>query len=228
MKTIRRKWGEFVWHPKVSQWDLSLKFTDAYNAEKDMIIVSFLLFTVYVHVPTRWCKGVFGDGLTYGFYCYPRLSKMEAFVLTWAKKTKHIEMPWTFKWFSTAVLDHSFTTKYYEDVNTNKLGTFSERYEARQVIEQAASQLYDYVYFTKSGEIQERIATVWVVRMKWSLRCWPWYKKTRTSIDVQFDEGVGEGSNSYKGGCTGCGYDLLPNESVEQCLRRMEQDRNFE
>ena len=49
----------------------------------------------------------------------------------------------------------------------------------------------------------------------------------RVNIDVQFDGEVGERSGSWKGGTVGCGYDKLPHESIEQCLRRMEKEREF-
>jgi hypothetical protein len=44
---------------------------------------------------------------------------------------------------------------------------------------------------------------------------------------VVFSAEVGERSGSWKGGCIGCGYDLLPDELPEECLRRMERDRKF-
>lgn len=46
-------------------------------------------------------------------------------------------------------------------------------------------------------------------------------------IDVQFDGEVGERSGSWKGGTVGCSYDKLPTEGIEQCLRRMEKEREF-
>ncbi len=55
----------------------------------------------------------------------------------------------------------------------------------------------------------------------------PFLKRVVTSIDVTFNDEVGERSGSYNGGCIGCGYDLLTNETPEQCLRRMEMERKF-
>jgi hypothetical protein len=49
----------------------------------------------------------------------------------------------------------------------------------------------------------------------------------RTSIEVGFDDEVGERTGSWKGGTIGCGYDMLPDESAVQCLRRMERERKF-
>ena len=60
--------------------------------------------------------------------------------------------------------------------------------------------------------------------MKW----FPFIKRYWTSIDVRFDNEIGEGVDTWKGGCTGCSYNLLEDETPEQCLRRMEIERKFE
>jgi hypothetical protein len=95
--------------------------------------------------------------------------------------------------------------------------------------EKAHSRDYPYRYVLKDGTVQERIATVHVHRMEWRARWWPiiWKRKVSTSIGVNFNEEVGEGSGSWKGGCTGCGYEMLPGETPEQTLRRMEIERKF-
>lgn len=54
---------------------------------------------------------------------------------------------------------------------------------------------------------------------------WPsWIKE---SINVDFDGEVGERTGSWKGGTIGCGYDLLPDETMLDALRRMERNRTF-
>ena len=87
-----------------------------------------------------------------------------------------------------------------------------------------------YQYRLKSGEIQRRIATVFVERREWRPLIFQWtrlFAKVRTTIDVVFDDEVGERTGSWKGGCTGCGYEMLPGETAEQTLRRMEMERKF-
>ena len=49
----------------------------------------------------------------------------------------------------------------------------------------------------------------------------------RTSIDVAFNEEIGERVGTYKGGTVGCSYDILPNEDPVTTLRRMESEREF-
>jgi len=88
------------------------------------------------------------------------------------------------------------------------------------------TETYDYIYTLDSGEIQNRKATIYVDKMIWRRFWWP-MKMVRESINVDFDDEVGEETGSWKGGTLGCGYDLLPNETPEQCLRRMEREREF-
>jgi len=87
-----------------------------------------------------------------------------------------------------------------------------------------------YRYILKDGTIQDRTATYCVERREWRPRCLQWtamFAKCHTSIDVNFNGEVGERSGSWKGGCIGCGYELLPTETPEECLRRMERERKF-
>ncbi len=92
------------------------------------------------------------------------------------------------------------------------------------------SEQASYRYTLKNGEIQNRIATIYVEEREWRWR-WlarlPWPRKIRRSLMVDFDGEVGERTGSWKGGCTGCGYDLRPGEQPLDCLRRMEQERTF-
>lgn len=89
---------------------------------------------------------------------------------------------------------------------------------------------YPYRYVLKNGTVQDRIATVHVERRAWRPKCLRWtsiFETRRESIDVAFSDEVGERTSSWKGGTIGCGYDLLPGETPEQSLRRMEATRKF-
>jgi hypothetical protein len=59
------------------------------------------------------------------------------------------------------------------------------------------------------------------------MRWCPWKKMVHTSIDVKFDGEVGERTGSWKGGTIGCSYEMLPHETPENTLRRMESEREF-
>lgn len=100
----------------------------------------------------------------------------------------------------------------------------------RAIIDQAERWQFPYRYALCSGEVQNRTATVFVERRYWRrhwLRWLPAFEKCSTAIDVTFSEEIGEQSDSWKGGCTGCGYDMRPGETAEQTLRRMEAERKF-
>jgi hypothetical protein len=90
--------------------------------------------------------------------------------------------------------------------------------------------VHPYKYVLESGEVQDRIATVNIEEREWR---WKWYiglpfqKITRRTIDVSFDNEIGEEAGSWKGGCLGCGYEIRGKETYEQCLRRMERERKF-
>ncbi len=89
---------------------------------------------------------------------------------------------------------------------------------------------YPYTYTRRNGEVQRRTATVNGEEREWRLRYapWlPWPRKRQRSINVSFDDEVGERSGSWKGGTTGCDWDWRRGESLEGALRRMEREREL-
>lgn len=89
---------------------------------------------------------------------------------------------------------------------------------------------HPYTYTLRSGEVQNRTATVSKRRHVLTYRAFKglgWPRWIKESIEVQFSDEVGERSGSWKGGTIGCGYDLKPGETMEQSLRRMEVERKF-
>jgi len=92
---------------------------------------------------------------------------------------------------------------------------------------EAARQTFDYTYRLESGEIQNRTVTVYKRQMVWGRKWAPFLKYKRTFLDVTFNEEIGERVDTWKGGTTGCSFDMLPNETIEQCVRRNEATRKF-
>lgn len=89
------------------------------------------------------------------------------------------------------------------------------------------SWTYDYTD-SYDGEIIP--TTIYVEEREWRPKWLKWTKLFRTvekSIDVHFSKECGKGKGSYKGGCLGCGYTMLPNEEPLDCLKRMEKERKF-
>jgi hypothetical protein len=91
-------------------------------------------------------------------------------------------------------------------------------------------QEFNYVYTLRSGETQRRKAKVyveqWTTSQRWLTWCPLFWNKSQ-AISVEFSDEVGEETGSWKGGCVGCGYNMLPGETAEQTLRRMERERTF-
>jgi hypothetical protein len=78
--------------------------------------------------------------------------------------------------------------------------------------------------------VQERTATVNVEEREWRQHWLKWtglFANVQRTISVNFSDEVGERSGSWKGGCTGCSYQLRADETPEQSLRRMEAERKF-
>lgn len=87
--------------------------------------------------------------------------------------------------------------------------------------------LESYTYMLKNGEIQKVTAKCYKDKRQWHRKWFPFLKMVRVSIDINFSDEIGERSGSWKGGVLGCGYDMLKNETMKQCLRRMEKERKF-
>lgn len=90
----------------------------------------------------------------------------------------------------------------------------------------SAPESHPYNYRMRSGEVQERIATIKEERRLWT-RPWLPYKRESRYIDISFSDEVGERSGSWKGGVLGCSFDMLEGETPLTTLRRMEQERQF-
>jgi hypothetical protein len=91
----------------------------------------------------------------------------------------------------------------------------------------AYTETHPYTYVLNCGGVQSRTATCTIEKRKWHRKWFPFLTRTRQVIDIAFDDEVGERSGSWKGGCTGCSYDMIEGETIEACLRRMEEKRKF-
>ena len=127
---------------------------------------------------------------------------------------------WYLPWFSWNFDGHHVWDgkKWVEPAK----GEYEAPYSDGRIVEQ-----HPYTYTLNNGEIQNRTATIYKERRKWHRKWFPISKKIIESIDVKFDKEVGERTGTWKGGTVGCGYDLLPNESMLSALRRMESERRF-
>lgn len=138
----------------------------------------------------------------------------------WGDRSKSFRMPWDMEHIKCEVQrpDGSWVP-------------YVASYETDKEPDGRWEETYPYHYRLESGDVQERNATVYVERREWRqrwLKWCPWFVKRRQSIDVRFDDEVGEGTGSWKGGCIGCGYDMKPGEKPLDTLRRMESERKFQ
>lgn len=135
-----------------------------------------------------------------------------------------LDMPWQYKWIRTSNLRVDGTWEH-EIGRKNK--AFYDRDKWKGIL---WTETYPYSYVLKSGEAQNRTATLRVEEREWRQRWLKWtrlFSKIRRSINVDFNKEVGEETGSWKGGCTGCGYDIIDPELPFQTLKRMEKERKF-
>lgn len=140
--------------------------------------------------------------------------------LRWGRHYRMVTMPW-------ADLVHIAREVMRPDGSwVPYVGT----YEREKAPDGRHTEAHPYRYLLRSGEVQQRVATIHIERMEWRLRWLRWTRlgrKVRYYIDVEFSDEVGERSGSWKGGTVGCSYDLRPGETPVECLRRMESERRF-
>ena len=155
------------------------------------------------------------------------------FATPWGRKYEwRRDDPWYVRGFS--VLLNPFELRHYSTEVLCRDGawiTRSEPWEPDYKPDGRATFSEPYRYMLKSGAEQNVTASFHVDRMKWRPLCLRWtslFEKSRTCIDVKFSDEVGERAGSYKGGCTGCSYEMLPHEAPHETLRRMERERRFE
>lgn len=152
---------------------------------------------------------------------------------SWRQHTKIVHMPWSWEFYRRSILATDGRHWVHE--------LASHRAWADSPCAVAATwftlshlphwkQTLPYRYVLHSGEIQNVNATISVDEMEWRWRwfSWlPWPRKVRRSIDIDFSGEVGERTGSWKGGCTGCSYELRPDESPASALKRMMNERKF-
>lgn len=164
---------------------------------------------------------------SWGFYFYGEGKRIpDSLVILRGEKSKYIYLPWAYDWVRTSYLRDDNGWEHETKGSRGKNDWWDKQKWAGVLY----SERYPYIYTLKNGDLQYPMATVGVSEREWRPRWFKWtplFKKVRRTIDVEFDEEVGERSGSYKGGTLGCGYELLPDETPKQCLYRMENERKF-
>ncbi len=205
------------------RWSLAFEFIFDHDAEYGspwMLHVHFLLLSLFIHFPLAWEPS----------------SKREPYMREWQRwgfsqcddsirfRWNEYVKCWNLPWFSSVFQRHE--VRRSDGSWVPYVGSWEQGKEAdgREIF------TFPYCYVLKRGEAQERIATVYVDRMAWRRKGFEWsrlFETERQYISVEFSGEDGERSGSWKGGCVGCGWEMLPGETVEQTLRRMERERVF-
>lgn len=166
----------------------------------------------------------------WGFYWYGHEGFDSGnFVLCLGDKSKYIKMPWNLEWYRTSYLE-SWGVNQPMIWLTEKKGDRKDYWDSEKWKDKFWNETHPYTYVLESGEVQNRLANIKVKEMEWRRRWLMWttlFNRVIRSIDVEFNGEVGERTGSWKGGTIGCGYEIRPNESPYQCLKRMEQERKF-
>lgn len=167
---------------------------------------------------------------SWGFYVYAHEGWDSACLVIETGKDLgyYIYMPWNLEWYRT-----SYAIELVENdprwVHEFK-GQKQDFWDKEKWGDLLWTKTYPYTYKLKSGKVQNVEATVRVEEREWRRRWLMWtsmFNKVRRSIDIDFSDEVGERAGSWKGGVLGCGYELKPNETPLECLRRMERERKF-
>ncbi len=202
--SIDTKWGYFA-----PRFGFEFRFNlGGYFSQQCSIDIGFIWGVFNIKLPFKTTREADCEWLDYGFYWFE-----DQFVLRWGEHSKRIDLPFVY-----------FVFDWHKVIDKNGQWIDGERSWDNKDIRR---EVFDYTYMLESGEIQKRKATCFVEERQWHRKWLPFVKMNRRSISVDFDDEVGERTGSWKGGCTGCGYDMLAGESVEDCLRRMERERKF-
>jgi hypothetical protein len=179
------------------------------NQGSRMAFLKFWRFSVCIPLGIIRKEYVCGDEPQWSAYA----SSEFGLTFHWRHRRKSFDLPW---WPCTVRYEQQLHDGSWVSVFKNDAEPYQEKYA--------------YTYVLRSGDIQERYATISkrrhvLCRVAFKRLGWPtWIEE---SIDVEFSDEVGERSGSWKGGCTGCSYKLRPEETMEQSLRRMEAERKF-
>ena len=179
------------------------------------IHLGLIFLQIYIKVPMliRQRPGTEDWNASYGFSVFGR-----SVHLNWRDRYKIVYFPWDFDhvrhsyYWPSGELHHHAGKDEYQPPEETKLR-------------------FPYAYTRRSGEVQNRTATVNGEEREWRWRWFTWSpfpRMIRRTINVDFNDEVGERAGSWKGGVTGCGYEWLPGETLESALRRMERERTFD
>jgi len=200
--SFETKWGYFA-----PRFGLELGINrGGYFDQRYSVDVCLLWGMFNIKLPVKTSKPEGCEWDTYGFNFFE-----DSMIWRWGRSYRSWRLPfisWEFNHHKVRNTSGEWVPYVYDDKSTHR-------------------ETHKYTYTLSSGDVQDRKATCYKEVRQWHRKWVPFIKMTKECISIDFNDEVGEESGSWKGGCTSCGYDLLPNESIKSCLRRMERERKF-
>lgn len=193
-----------------------------------------LFFSIYLVSPWKRKKIDWQEHyLSWGFTGFGTGTGPHSIHFNWGRRCKVVNMPWhschyeTLYFTKRGWVEHEWRkVRHLPDADRVEFGTYPK---------DLIQETHPYKYLLRNGTFQNRTATIHVSEMSWRQwwlmwlpRWFPGITRRRRSISVEFNEEVGERSGSWKGGCTGCGYEMRPGEMPQHTLKRMEHERVFD
>lgn len=136
-------------------------------------------------------------------------------------KNKVFWMPWCW--------EHVCHKVWSKDGWINSIEEYDHKF-GKSYKDKRISEIYKYEYKLKNGDLQVTNAEIYKEKREWR---WRWLKKFPfprliiERIQVSFEDEIGEGITSWKGGVIETSHIIEKGESMLQCLRRMEKERIF-
>lgn len=140
--------------------------------------------------------------------------------LHWGRRYSHLTPFWK-QWKQT-----SHEVRRPDGLWVPFVGSWEEKRDGKEP-DGRQEETYPYRYLLQSGEVQHRLATIYVERRTRTMVWLPFIRRTAYWMNVHFNDEVGERSGSWKGGCIGCSYEIRADETPRECLKRMELERKF-
>lgn len=185
-----------------------------------MLHLHLLFLSAFIHIPCQWIPKSKREAWRREWQRWGLSQCDDAVHLHWNEKSTVWWIPWVSK------VHQRHEVRCADGAWVPFVGSWEQGKEP----DEREEFTFPYHYLLRNWTVQERIATVFVERQSWRPRWFTWtslFEKSRQSIDVHFSDEVGERTGSWKGGCIGCGWEMLPNETPQQTLRRMESERKF-
>jgi len=223
-KTIgyKNEWMSF--YPGFKKWNFTIA-PAGYFDNRAQINFCILWGQFYFDIPFIKSKYDEADPPRYGWYFYSTSRWIpDNFVILYGKKNKFFYLPWDLDWVRTSILLKDGT--WAHETKGNNQDFWKDEW-----VEKKWKETHPYFNTREDGSrIDYANATISVEEREWRPKWFKWtslFKKVRKTISVEFDQEIGKGVGSYKGGTLGCSYELLPNERPVRCLMRMSKERNL-